>query len=90
MTVTMYKCEGCGIAAEVPGAHNGWIQFQGPFTRSRAFWNGITYAADFLPSGGHDFCSLNCLMRALDAKREENPLPLGVTGILMGNKGSEK
>jgi len=77
--VTMTQCDHCKKMVEKPYAERGWIQFNGgaadyaiAISRSHGIYGPSSYRTDFLERIS-DFCSIECLVAALDAKRDEAP-----------------
>lgn len=76
MRVEMTRCDHCGKRVENPYAERGWIQLTydsvKPVSVSRStgeYKNGC-YQSDFLQRVV-DFCSVTCLVAALDRKAQE-------------------
>lgn len=75
--VTMTKCDHCEKRVDNPYQHPGWIQLgasrgMGPVHLSRAtgVYGASSYETDFV-DGVSDFCSIDCLVAALDKKARE-------------------
>lgn len=70
-TVTKYRCDFCKREEEDPHLVNGWITVQGSISRSwgvRARGREGDARADYL-GGNPEFCSVECMVAALDAYR---------------------
>lgn len=76
MDVTMKACDGCGKKVENPYQHEGWIQLTAhsvepiEISRSTGRYGKSSYETDYLQRV-RDFCSVDCLVRALDKKAAE-------------------
>jgi hypothetical protein len=77
-SITKYRCDHCGKEVEDIFLENGWIRFQGSVTRS---WgrrkNGGTGdpLTDYI-GGSPEFCSVTCLVGALNTLRAQKKGPI--------------
>jgi len=77
-SITKYRCDHCGKEVEDIFLENGWIRFQGSVTRA---WgrrkNGGTGdpLTDYI-GGSPEFCSVQCLVAALNTLRAQKKGPI--------------
>jgi hypothetical protein len=86
MKVSIDVCDHCGDRTDNACSQAGWIHLHGNLARYRGI-RETTWTSDFL-TGQLDFCSIDCLVAALDARRAASerstttpapaPMPLGV------------
>jgi hypothetical protein len=74
-TVTMWKCDHCDKRVDNPYQHRGWISIGDPgkqvsVGRATGVFGKSAYESDYL-SKVSDFCSIDCLVAALDKKARE-------------------
>ncbi len=75
-TVTKYRCDHCGKEVEDVYLENGWLKIQGALTRSwgvRKRGREGDAQTDYI----HDveYCSIDCMISALDKVRDEKRGP---------------
>jgi hypothetical protein len=76
-SITKYRCDHCAKEVEDPYLENGWLRFQGHITRmwgTRKHGTQGDGKTDYI-GGNSEFCSVRCLVAALDKLRTEHKGP---------------
>jgi hypothetical protein len=76
--ITMTTCDHCQTKVENPNEHRGWISLGGTehilervhIKRTTGVFNGSSFDSDYIDRAS-DFCSVACLVAALDKKARE-------------------
>jgi hypothetical protein len=62
---TIYCCESCPKTTDNNTATKGWIRLTGSISRAHGVVRDCNYVTDYVEGGNHDYCSLECLDKAL-------------------------